>query len=29
MVQYLVEEQNCKKECTDNDGKTPLHLAVE
>ena len=29
LVQYLVGEQNCNKECTDNEGRTPLHWAVE
>ena len=29
VVQYLVGEQNCNKECTDKEGWTPLHWAVQ
>ena len=29
MVQFLVGERNCNKECTDKEGWTPLHLAVQ
>ena len=28
VVQYLVREQRCDKDGTDNEGKTPLHCAA-
>ena len=29
IVKYLVEVQRCSARCTDNSGRTPLHLACE
>ena len=29
IVKYLIEVQGCSAGCTDNSGRTPLHLACE